>query len=150
MRDLSSQPGIQGAAQLDLLGTPSAEGDRGGGHAPPAPVAPLSDAVGPKHRKLDPGTSRVAAERAKGTRASTRHRILEAMQSARRAVSYDELAQRTGIAGVTVSTRLSECARMGLIVSPHERTTASGGKAKAWTLTHEGHRWLNADRAVAA
>ncbi|MDQ5821948.1 MAG: hypothetical protein M3540_10955 [Actinomycetota bacterium] len=87
-----------------------------------------------KARRTDPGTSRLAALRALPRQGTQRDRILTVIRDAPAGLTYDEAAARTGIVGVSVSTRMSELKRAGLIVQRGERVTSSGGTASVWVV----------------
>jgi hypothetical protein len=64
--------------------------------------------------------------------------------------TYEELAVRTGMRGVAVSTRLSELRRHSFIEDCGTRKTSSGSPATVVALTPAGRAWLDADREVVA
>jgi DNA-binding MarR family transcriptional regulator len=108
-------------------------------------AAPLSP-PGPKARTTDPQTSHAAAERALPTRGRTSWRILECLKHAGQPLAYDEIAQRTGIKGVTVSTRLTEIRRSGLAVA---LMPSPEHKAQRVKLTPAGAALLAGDSSLA-
>lgn len=95
------------------------------------------DLYGPmrKVRTTDPPTSRRAALAAWPRSGSQRERILTAIIDAPLGLTYDAVAEATGIVAVSVSTRITELARGEWIEQAGERETSAGGKAVVWVAS---------------
>lgn len=82
-----------------------------------------------KARTTDPATSKRAALAAAPRAGSQRARVLAAILVASNGLTYDQVAEATGIVGVSVSTRISELVAAGLVERRGERPTSAGGSA---------------------
>jgi hypothetical protein len=101
------------------------------------PAHPLTKARGD-----DPASARRAAFAAFPRVGRQRHRILVAIAEAKDGLTYDGASSRTGIAGVSVSTRISELASGGWIRPDGERQTRLYGVAQVWVATEKAKKAL--------
>lgn len=95
-----------------------------------------------KTRANDPTSARRAAFAAFPRAGAQRHRILLAIYESTLGLTYDGAAQTTGIAGVSVSTRISELAAGDWIEPDGERETSLHGMATVWVATDKARKAL--------
>ena len=101
------------------------------------PANPLT-----KTRADDPASARRAAFAAFPRVGAQRHRILVAIYESADGLTYDGASAKTGIAGVSTSTRISELAAGGWIEQNGERQTSLHGFAQVWVATEKARRAL--------
>lgn len=93
-----------------------------------------------KHRRSDPPTAVKAAHAAFPLAGTQRRRILEAIWRAGDGLTYEQVSERTGIRGVSASTRISELSRGGWIEPAGERETSAMTNATIWRATEKAQR----------